>query len=55
MPSEKKSSLTRSIPVERFGRAEEVADAAIFLIANEYASNCILNLDGGLSATMGAP
>jgi len=29
---------------------EEVADAAVFLAANSYANNCILNLDGGLSA-----
>lgn len=39
------------IPQERFGTCEEVADAAIFLAANEYANNCVLNLDGGLSPT----
>lgn len=39
------------IPLKRFGTPEEVADAAVFLAANEYANNCILNLDGGLSAT----
>ncbi|KAL1888957.1 hypothetical protein Sste5346_009225 [Sporothrix stenoceras] len=35
----------------RFGYPAEVADAAMFLINNKYANNCVLNLDGGLSAT----
>ena len=39
------------IPAGRFGKPEEVAEAIIFLIKNEYANNCILNLDGGLSAS----
>ncbi|KAK0614328.1 hypothetical protein B0T14DRAFT_307588 [Immersiella caudata] len=38
------------IPLNRLGTPDEVADAALFLAANDYASNCILNLDGGLSA-----
>ncbi|KAK3986605.1 hypothetical protein QBC44DRAFT_332964 [Cladorrhinum sp. PSN332] len=38
------------IPLKRFGSPEEVADAAAFLAKNQYANNCILNLDGGLSA-----
>ncbi|KAK0639075.1 hypothetical protein B0T16DRAFT_236523 [Cercophora newfieldiana] len=38
------------IPLGRLGTTEEVADAAMFLATNEYATNCILNLDGGLSA-----
>ncbi|KAJ6164748.1 Short-chain dehydrogenase/reductase SDR [Penicillium chermesinum] len=42
--------LKDSIPLHRFGRPEEVADAAVFLAQNEYANNCVLNLDGGLSA-----
>ncbi|OJD21240.1 hypothetical protein ACJ73_07422 [Blastomyces percursus] len=40
----------QSIPLHRFGTAEEVADAAVFLATNQYANNCVLNLDGGLSA-----
>lgn len=40
-----------SIPLGRFGDASEVADAALFLATNKYANNCVLNLDGGLSAT----
>ena len=39
------------IPLGRFGSVDEVADAAAFLAKNPYASNCILNIDGGLSAS----
>uniref|UniRef100_A0A0J6F1D1 3-oxoacyl-[acyl-carrier-protein] reductase n=1 Tax=Coccidioides posadasii RMSCC 3488 TaxID=454284 RepID=A0A0J6F1D1_COCPO len=39
-----------SVPLQRFGTSEEVADAALFLATNQYANNCVLNLDGGLSA-----
>lgn len=42
--------LKESIPLRRFGGPGEVADAAVFLAQNEYANNCVLNLDGGLSA-----
>ncbi|KAJ5256883.1 Short-chain dehydrogenase/reductase SDR [Penicillium angulare] len=44
------SRLNDMIPLHRFGTPEEVADAAVFLAQNEYANNCVLNLDGGLSA-----
>ncbi|KAK2756338.1 short-chain dehydrogenase [Colletotrichum kahawae] len=42
--------LEKRIPLGRLGRTDEVADAAVFLAQNTYANNCILNLDGGLSA-----
>ncbi|PKX95292.1 SDR family NAD(P)-dependent oxidoreductase [Aspergillus novofumigatus IBT 16806] len=45
------SRLKESIPVRRFGTPHEIADAAVFLAQNEYANNCVLNLDGGLSAS----
>lgn len=44
------SKLKNSVPLRRFGTPHEVADAAVFLAQNEYANNCVLNLDGGLSA-----
>jgi len=50
-PKVRSSSLER-IPLGRFGTPEEVAEAALFLVRNEYASNCIVNLDGGLSAAV---
>jgi NAD(P)-dependent dehydrogenase (short-subunit alcohol dehydrogenase family) len=43
--------LEKRIPLGRFGKADEAADAALFLAKNPYANHCILNLDGGLSAT----
>ena len=43
--------LENQIPLHRFGKPEEVADAVVFLVGNEYANNTVLNLDGGLSAT----
>ncbi|KAL2819776.1 hypothetical protein BJX63DRAFT_418720 [Aspergillus granulosus] len=42
--------LKNRIPLKRFGRPQEIADAAVFLAQNEYANNCVINLDGGLSA-----
>ena len=44
------SRLMENIPLRRFGDPHEIADAAVFLAQNEYANNCVLNLDGGLSA-----
>ncbi|XHG04253.1 hypothetical protein AWENTII_007529 [Aspergillus wentii] len=44
------SRLKETIPLRRFGDPREIADAAVFLAQNEYANNCVLNLDGGLSA-----
>jgi NAD(P)-dependent dehydrogenase (short-subunit alcohol dehydrogenase family) len=38
------------IPLGRFGLPSEVAGAVMFLASNNYAHNCELNLDGGLSA-----
>lgn len=38
------------IPLARFGTPQEVAHAALFLAQNQYAHNCVIGLDGGLSA-----
>ncbi|KAI1126857.1 hypothetical protein F5Y10DRAFT_243883 [Nemania abortiva] len=46
-----KGDLAALIPMGRLGTVEEVADAALFLANNSYAHNCVLNIDGGLSAT----
>nr|XP_036581002.1 short-chain dehydrogenase [Colletotrichum truncatum]KAF6789175.1 short-chain dehydrogenase [Colletotrichum truncatum] len=50
LASMSREPLEKRIPLGRLGRPEEVADAAAFLAQNTYANNCILNLDGGLSA-----
>ncbi|KAH8727689.1 3-oxoacyl-reductase [Phaeosphaeriaceae sp. PMI808] len=44
------SFLLRSIPLQRLGQPDEIAHAALFLAENQYAHNCTVNLDGGLSA-----
>jgi len=51
MSTTAQTSAIESIPLGRFGKASEIAEAALFLATNEYANNCVLNLDGGLSAT----
>ncbi|KAI0440965.1 hypothetical protein F4803DRAFT_443174 [Xylaria telfairii] len=45
-----KENLAALIPMGRLGVVEEVAEAALFLATNSYAHNCVLNIDGGLSA-----
>ena len=42
--------LEAEIPVARFGTGQEVVDAATCLATNDYANNCLLNLEGDLSA-----
>ncbi|KAH6860965.1 3-oxoacyl-reductase [Alternaria rosae] len=44
------AELEQRIPLNRFGKPSEIAHAALFLAENRYAHNCVLNLDGGLSA-----
>ena len=51
LPPELRKQIIDAIPANRFGTVEEVADAAYFLATNAYANNCVLNLDGGASAT----
>lgn len=45
-----KDKYLQNTPARRAGTPDEVADAAVFLASNGFANNCILNLDGGLSA-----
>lgn len=52
MTAEARDQALSRIPLKRFGTSEEVADAVTFLVNNAYAHNCVLNLDGGLSATV---
>ncbi|CAN8104008.1 unnamed protein product [Discula destructiva] len=49
------SRLRKLIPLTRLGKSEEVAHAAAFLAQNAYANNCVLTLDGGLSAGVRLP
>ena len=47
---EMKQAYLKDTPLSRVGTPEEVAEAALFLAINGFANNCVLNLDGGLSA-----
>ncbi|KAF7561842.1 hypothetical protein G7046_g2291 [Stylonectria norvegica] len=47
---ELKEAFLKDTPLNRVGSPEEVAEAAVFLASNAFANNCVLNLDGGLSA-----
>ncbi|KAK7425257.1 hypothetical protein QQZ08_008277 [Neonectria magnoliae] len=47
---ELKAAFLKDTPLNRVGAPEEVAEAAVFLASNAFANNCVLNLDGGLSA-----
>ena len=40
-------AYSRRIPVKRMGRADEVADAVLFLMKNEYVNGTTLVIDGG--------
>ncbi|KAL1304036.1 hypothetical protein AAFC00_000474 [Neodothiora populina] len=48
-PKARGEALSR-IPAGRFGSVDEIAEAAVFLASNAYANNCVITLDGGLSA-----
>ncbi|KAF7543047.1 hypothetical protein G7Z17_g11063 [Cylindrodendrum hubeiense] len=47
---ELQAAFLKDTPLNRVGDPEEIAEAAIFLASNAFANNCVLNLDGGLSA-----
>jgi NAD(P)-dependent dehydrogenase (short-subunit alcohol dehydrogenase family) len=49
---EKKAALVAAVPMDRLGRAEEVADAIVFLASDEasFVTGNILNIDGGKTA-----
>ena len=43
-----KKQMLSAIPLKRFGKAEEVAEAAIFLAKNRYITGQVINIDGGM-------
>jgi 3-oxoacyl-[acyl-carrier protein] reductase len=51
LKEEQKESLLESIPLKRFGKAEEVAKAAVFLASDEsqYITGQVITIDGGLA------
>lgn len=51
LPEENKKSLLQQIPLKRMGKAEEVADAAVFLACNlsTYVTGQVLSVCGGMN------
>lgn len=45
--SEDKELIRSDIPLGRFGRADEVASAVMFLIENEYMNGAVVSVNGG--------
>ena len=46
--------IAASTPARRVGRAEDVADAIVFLAGNTYVTSVILDVDGGLRGSLPA-
>jgi NAD(P)-dependent dehydrogenase (short-subunit alcohol dehydrogenase family) len=54
IPAERRAAWDRiaaAQPVKRLAKAEEIADAMLFLMANQYATATILDVDGGYRLT----
>ncbi len=41
--------LLAKTPLERVGRPDEIADAVLFLVRNEFTTGTILVVDGGIT------
>jgi len=48
MPSEIQNRITSTIPARRFGQADEIAGASLFIVQNDYFNGRVLEVDGGL-------
>lgn len=48
MPPEALEKICKGIPANRMGTPDEIADTAVFLLANDYMSGRVVEVDGGL-------
>lgn len=48
IPSPIQDRITATIPARRFGRPDEIAGTALFILQNDYVNGRILEVDGGL-------
>jgi acetoacetyl-CoA reductase len=49
MPDEVRASILTKIPMGRFGRPEEIAQAVVFLVASgDYITGQVISIDGGM-------
>ncbi len=44
------SAIGQTLPVGRAGRADEIADALLFLLGNSFVTGTVLQIDGGANA-----
>lgn len=48
LSDEVKNQMLASIPLKRFGNADEVAEVCVFLAKNRYITGQVINIDGGM-------
>ena len=48
LKEETKEAMLNTIPLKKFGSAEDVAEAVVFLTKNRYITGQVLNVDGGM-------
>ena len=48
LSDEVKKQMLASIPLKRFGNADEVAEVCVFLAKNRYITGQVINVDGGM-------
>ncbi len=48
LKEETKEAMLNTIPLKKFGSAEDVAEAVVFLAKNRYITGQVLNVDGGM-------
>ncbi|RRG00943.1 MAG: 3-oxoacyl-[acyl-carrier-protein] reductase [Lactobacillus sp.] len=49
MSERRQKEFTDQIPLKRFGRPDEIADAVSFLVHNDYLTGQVITVDGGLT------
>jgi 3-oxoacyl-[acyl-carrier protein] reductase len=40
--------ITRSVPLKRLGKIEEIVSGVRFILTNQYVNGTVIDLDGGL-------
>jgi 3-oxoacyl-[acyl-carrier protein] reductase len=48
VPAARLNEITRSVPLKRLGKIEEIASAVRFILTNQYVNGTVMELDGGL-------
>lgn len=48
VPTDKLEAITRSVPLKRLGKIEEIISCVRFILTNQYVNGTVIELDGGL-------